>query len=396
MSTDFSQNLPRRPYALPQTAASLAEQMDIARQVRTAAQVAAKYNIADAALDRIVSLATDDFALGAPSRSMADRISLAVSLAEATNNSRAPFNWLSATPQQIEAARLAGTLPLHGGLHGLTHVASADGKGGASGGSGTIAATSGGNVSAAAMARYSREYAGMGFDPTTIGTFAHVGLGINDYRSLEKRWGREEVVKGAGTADEFGLRGKRGVKAATGMSDEEHKLWIEWGNEKDPVKKEAIRKRINVLPHRGKTKPEWEEDHNYIQKHLRLSSEAQLQRNASTAAPASSGAYARKADSEAPVRLVQAEQKLENKTSGSLDALEALEASAKLNGAPTSPGRQTAAVSPQAQQGKPGGQPQAPQQHNAEVKPTQQPDKPGERTRIGLATQAKPAGPSVA
>jgi hypothetical protein len=133
-------------------ALSLDEQRSIERQVRTAALAAARNNIASGDLDRIVSLATDDFTLGAPARSMADRITLAVSLAEAVEKTHAPFNWLSATPQQIEAYRAAMGLLGHHHLAGLTNLASNGGGGGASGGSGATRAS--GETSAVTSTAY--------------------------------------------------------------------------------------------------------------------------------------------------------------------------------------------------------------------------------------------------
>lgn len=122
---------------------SLDEQQSIERQVRTAALAAARNNIAQGDLDRIVSLATDDFSLGAPARSMADRINLAVSLAEAVEKTHAPFNWLSATPQQIEAYRAAMGLLGHHHFAGFTNFTSNGGGGGAGGSGGGTRMASG-------------------------------------------------------------------------------------------------------------------------------------------------------------------------------------------------------------------------------------------------------------
>jgi hypothetical protein len=139
------------------------------------------------------------------------------------------------------------------------------GQGDSGGGSASAASTSaGGGVSPATIARYARDYAGMGFDAGTIGTFAKVGLAANDFRELNKRWERQDVVKGAETANELGMHGKRDVKAVTGMSEEEHRKWQEFRGEHDKTKRDEIWHGIQQLPtHKNKSQPETSTDRNH-------------------------------------------------------------------------------------------------------------------------------------
>jgi hypothetical protein len=187
-----------------------------------------------------------------------------------------------ATAAQAEAARhnpsgapLSAAVLAAAGYGGLGRYAQANtgtmsdagggvGAGGSANAANAVAAGPAGTIGAAAasagvspqtMGHYMREYSGMGFDQRTIATFAKVGLGARDERGLERRWGREEVVKGAGTANEFGWRGKQAVGDVTAISDQEREALRRLGRAQTPEEKEKIKTEIRALPpRRGESK----------------------------------------------------------------------------------------------------------------------------------------------
>jgi hypothetical protein len=168
----------------------------------------------------------------------------------------APFNWNAATPQQISAYLASkGLLHLmhHQQLAGLGSPQS-DASGTSRGGNqfGTLKeASARSGLSADNVAEFTK----LGFDDKTIHMFGKVSLGANDYRALENIWGRQEVVRGAGIANDLGFRGRQAVGDVTGISDQERDLLKRYKQEKDLKKREEIEKEIMALPQRkGDTK----------------------------------------------------------------------------------------------------------------------------------------------
>jgi hypothetical protein len=105
-------------------------------------------------------------------------------------------------------------------------------------------------VSASLIDDYTKQYNGMGFSNSVIGTFASVQLGARDFMALEKQWGRNEALKGAETAKMFGFKGKDGVGDVTGISNEEREFWSKYKGAKTQAEQDALWKERKALPHR--------------------------------------------------------------------------------------------------------------------------------------------------
>jgi hypothetical protein len=158
-----------------------------------------------------------------PGLSDADRISRATSMAEQYVAAPKPVNLLSATPAQLAA--LGKQEGIEGGfIHGVwVPGASATSRGGNQFAElKETGARSG--VSATVIAEYTKQYAGMGFTPDAINTFAAVGLGAHDYRELEGRGLKaHEIVAAAHDTKTMGMTGKDDVEHAhytdTGVKD---------------------------------------------------------------------------------------------------------------------------------------------------------------------------------
>ena len=102
-------------------AGRLEEQFRAAVYVRSAVIEAAKgYQLGEAQIGAIVAMTTDDLtaAGGGGLRSPAERIRLAATLAQQYIASAKPLNFLSATPQEIEAQKIALGMPFGGGRDG--------------------------------------------------------------------------------------------------------------------------------------------------------------------------------------------------------------------------------------------------------------------------------------
>jgi hypothetical protein len=278
-----------------------------------------------------------------------------------------------------------------------TMVDGGNGNGGA--GTGPAGAVSaGGSINAAAasagvspqtMGRYMREYSGMGFDQNTIGTFAKVGLGAKDERQLERRWGRPEVVKGAETAKDWGLRGKRGVDAVTAIHPKEREGWEKWRHAPKGSKEEKdADDEINAAPGRpGDSKGKTKDRREWMRKNLHKAGDAYDAKHGSEATREPSSEN--KANTEKPVLARQMTTDRQERTTG-IQAMLARGAPTPkaADGTPATPIK-SADKSPVLASGS-----EAKKVSNA-AKPAAAPDKPKE-TKIGLATQVKKSGPTVA
>ncbi|MEI9803521.1 MAG: hypothetical protein WDN48_02360 [Pseudolabrys sp.] len=132
-------------------------------------------------------------------------------------------------------------------------------------------------VSASLIDDYTKQYNGMGFSNSAIGTFASVQLGARDFLALEKQWGRSEALRGAETARDFGFKGREAVGDVTGISKDEKGLWSEYKQAKTPQERETIRGKIHALPPRkNEDKKESDERRQKIEKIFEDANQANL------------------------------------------------------------------------------------------------------------------------
>jgi hypothetical protein len=113
---------------------------------------------------------------------------------------------------------------------------------------------------------YAKQYSGMGFGRSAIGTFAAVGLAAGDFKALAHEWGRDEAVKGAETAKTFGFKGKDAVGDVTGLSSEEKNLWTQYRKANSKGDRDAILSKIHALaPRKSEDKGKADERRDKIQ-----------------------------------------------------------------------------------------------------------------------------------
>ncbi|MHB8268606.1 hypothetical protein [Bradyrhizobium sp.] len=121
-------------------------------------------------------------------------------------------------------------------------------------------------VPASVVDDYAKQYSGMGFGRSAIGTFAAVGLAAGDFKALAQEWGRGEAVKGAETAKTFGFKGKDAVGDVTGLSSEEKSLWTQYRKANAKDDRDAILGKIHALaPRKNEDKDKADQRRDKIQ-----------------------------------------------------------------------------------------------------------------------------------
>lgn len=125
------------------------------------------------------------------------------------------------------------------------------------------------DLSSAVVAEYTRQYSGMGFDQSTVNTFAAVHLGIGDFRMIEKMWGRDETVRAAQIANEFHFKGREAVGDVAGISEQERELYRRYRDAKTPEERQKIGDEIHrAAPRKGETPEEQRKRRDRIMKRV--------------------------------------------------------------------------------------------------------------------------------
>jgi hypothetical protein len=98
------------------------------------------------------------------------------------------------------------------------------------------------------LAVYAQQYRGFGFDETTIRILAAAKLQVNDFRSLARKYGQTEVIRGARNAVELDMTGRDQVEDVTCISETEVSLYkrLKPGNSEEENKR--IIDQIHALP----------------------------------------------------------------------------------------------------------------------------------------------------